>query len=341
MTNPPHADSDGVQEPAQSRHQIVRILEQHAEAIVNDAVALFPFAIVESSDRERSRHLAELILQLLMAATRDGELDPRSGRVAELREVGLNHGVTVRELFGLMYLIERSALDELALDESFGATSDPWPSIAQMVRRASFDVLGAISERLSREPGREALLDVLTTLQTRAVLLAVLEKEIHRSERFGHPFALIVFDVDHLAEINTKHGYGFGDRVLERIGIVVRTYFREQDWVTRSGDDSFAVLLPETQRKHAEPLAEGVRATVQERLALRDYRSDAQVQVTVSVAVLLAESVDATIQAEQLLHDAEEALARAKAAGRNRVERVTIDTRTIARSAREGRTKMN
>jgi len=48
--------------------------------------------------------------------------------------------VTVRQLFGLVYVIERAALDELALDESFGATSEAWPGVAQMVRRASFDV---------------------------------------------------------------------------------------------------------------------------------------------------------------------------------------------------------
>ena len=98
-------------------------------------------------------------------------------------------------------------------------------------RRASFDVCAAFSEYATREKGTAGIIDSLTTLHTRAVFLAALEKEIQRAERFGHPFALVLLDVDRLAEINATHGYGAGDRVIERIGIVVRNYFRETDWV--------------------------------------------------------------------------------------------------------------
>jgi diguanylate cyclase (GGDEF)-like protein len=188
-----------------------------------------------------------------------------------------------------------------------------------MVRRASFDVLAAVAERITREPDQSALHDVLTALHTRAVLLAVLEKEIRRAERFARPFALILVDVDHLAEINAKHGFGFGDRVLERIGIVIRNYFREHDWVTRCSEDTFAILLPETVRANAESLADRLRVTIEERLALRDYRTDKQVHVTVSVAVLIADGQNSN-HADQVLRQAEEAVARAKRAGRNCVE---------------------
>jgi diguanylate cyclase (GGDEF)-like protein len=320
MLGPSSTDTDNVQE----RSQAARILEQHSEAILNDAVAIFPFAGAESADQARSTNLADLILQLLIVAVRDAELDPRTGRVADLRQVALDFGLTVRQLFGLVYVIERAALDELALDESFGATTEGWPAIAQMVRRGSFDVLAAVAERITREPDQSALHDSLTALHTRAVLLAVLEKEIQRGGRFKHPFAMIVIDVDHLAEINAKHGYGFGDRVLERIGIVIRNYFREHDWVTRCSEDAFAVLLPETLRANAESLANGLRVTVEERLALRDYRTEEQVQVTVSVAVLIADAVDSSLRADQILRQAEDAIRRAKQAGRNRVEVVEV-----------------
>jgi diguanylate cyclase (GGDEF)-like protein len=308
----------------QERSQAARILEQHSEAILNDAIAIFPFAGAESADQARSANLADLILQLLVVAVRDAELDPRAGRVADLRQVALDFGLTVRQLFGLVYVIERAALDEVALDESFGATTEAWPGIAQVVRRGSFDVLSAVAERIAREPGQSALHDQLTALHTRAVLLAVLQKEIQRAARFKHPFAMIVFDVDHLAEINAKHGYGFGDRVLERIGIVIRNYFRDHDWVTRCSEDAFAVLLPETLRANAESLANGLRVTVEERLALRDYRTEEQVQVTVSVAVLIGDGVDSSLRADQVLGQAEDAVRRVKEAGRNRVEVVEV-----------------
>jgi diguanylate cyclase (GGDEF)-like protein len=327
-------------ENVQDRSQAARILEKHSEVILNDAVAIFPFAGAESGDQVRSANLADLILQLLVVAVRDAELDSRTGRVADLRQVALDFGLTVRQLFGLVYVIERAALDELALDESFGATTEGWPGIAQMVRRGSFDVLAAVAERITREPDQSALHDSLTALHTRAVMLAALEKEIRRSERFKHPFAMIVVDVDHLAEINAKHGYGFGDRVLERIGIVIRNYFREHDWVTRSSEDAFAILLPETLRADAERLADGLRVTVEERLALRDYRTEEQVQVTVSVAVLIGDGVDSSVRGDQILRQAEDAVRRAKEAGRNRVEVVEIGG-TAAPRAAQARSQMS
>ncbi|MSO82206.1 MAG: GGDEF domain-containing protein [Acidobacteria bacterium] len=104
--------------------------------------------------------------------------------------------------------------------------------------------------------------------------MAALEKEIAQSERFGHPFALMLLGVDRLADINATHGYGAGDRVIERVGIVVRSYFRDTDWVARVVGDTFAVLLPETERLNAERLADRVRIVVSTRLQLHDYRSD-------------------------------------------------------------------
>ncbi|HEY3160592.1 MAG TPA: GGDEF domain-containing protein [Vicinamibacterales bacterium] len=316
----------------QERAQTARILEQHSDSILKDAVAIFPFAGAESSDHDRSANLAELILHLLTTAVREGELDQRTGRVSDLRQLARDFGLTVRQLFGLVYVMERAALDELALDESFGATSEAWPGVAQMVRRASFDVLAAIAERITREPDQSALHDSLTALHTRAVLLAAVEKEIRRAERFLHPFAIILVDVDYLSAINAKHGYGFGDRVLERIGIVIRNYFREHDWVTRSAEDTFAILLPETVRANAESLADGLRVTVEERLALRDYRTEEQVHVTVSVAVLIGDG--SSTNAEHVLRKAEEVLAQAKQRGRNRVEVVEIGGARLPRPAR-------
>ena len=67
-----------------------------------------------------------------------------------------------------------------------------------------------------------------------------------------------------------------------------------------------------------------MRKTVEQRLELHDYRSEEQVPVTVSVGLLIAESVDQSIRADQLVLEAKEAVNRAKEAGRNRVERVDV-----------------
>jgi diguanylate cyclase (GGDEF)-like protein len=325
-------------EGVELREHVARSLVNRHLTIIKDSIAVYPFAGLDrltGADRVR---LGESIVQILAAAVQTGALAARATPVIELRMLVDDKHVPIRTLFELVHLLERSALDELALDESFGATSEPWPAIAQMVRRASFDVLAAFAE-LTTAQSEEDARDPLTTLYTRSVLLAVLEKEIQRSERFGHPFALILLDVDHLAEINQKHGYGAGDRVVERIGIVVRSYFREQDWVARVSGDAFAILLPETQPGHAEHLADRVRTMIEERLELHDYRSEAPMPVTVSVGVLIAESVDKSAGAQQLMDAAREAVTRAKTAGRNRVERATIAVAPATQRERDQRAK--
>jgi two-component system cell cycle response regulator len=103
--------------------------------------------------------------------------------------------------------------------------------------------------------------------------------------------------------------------------------------VARCSGDAFGVLLPETEGHDAATLAERLRATVQERLALRDHLSEQQVDVTVSVGVLAAASVDAAMTAEQLMQEAEAAVRRAKEGGRNRVEHVTVRSTAPPRTA--------
>jgi GGDEF domain-containing protein len=254
------SDTENVRERTELRNQIARILERQREPIINDTLAVFPFVGPHPPESEDASRLCDLTLRLLVAAIENEEIDARSSAIAELRAFADEHEVGVRQLFGLAYLLERTALDEAALDETFGATSEQWPAIAQIVRHASFECLGAITERVAQESTR-SIFDPLTTVYTRWVLDTALEKEIRRAERFGHPFALVLLDVDHLSDLNLAHGYGFGDRVLERIGIVMGNFFREHDWVARHGEDTFAVVLPETGPANAEQLAEQVRAT--------------------------------------------------------------------------------
>lgn len=318
------ADTRVVPERPALRRQVGRLLEKRFEAIVGQAVGVFPYAGPQSEDANDCARLCEAALQVLVRAVETGGLDARDGFVADLRRLAQERSLGPQQLFGVIDLIEQAALDELAHDETAGGESERWPALAKLVRRSTCDAMGAFAERLAREPAPGSLVDPLTTLHARAVFEAVLDKEVQRAERFDHPFALILFDVDRLGAINAAHGYGFGDRILERIGIVMRNYFREHDWVARWSEDAFVVLLPETQPEYARQLAERVRLTVEERLALRDYRTEDRVSVTVSVAVVVAETIDAAVKVADLMRLAEQAVHRAKHAGRNRVERVDV-----------------
>ena len=318
-----------VQNVVELRTQLARVLQQRAEAIVKDTISVCLFAGMERIAAEDCARLVGLTFQWLAGAVQEGALDSRTAVVGELGQLLSEKGVDTRIVFNVVYLMERTALDEIAADDAFDGEAQSWPIVAQMVRRASFDVCSVFTEYLSRDMATAAIVDPLTTLHTRSVFIAALEKEIQRSERYGHPFAIVLFDVDNLGEINATHGYGAGDRIIERIGITIRNYFRDTDWVARTAGDAFGVILPEIQRVDAVRLADRVRNMVRERLQLHDHRSNTQFPVTVSAGVLIAESVDKSVRADQMMVEAKEAVDLAKKAGRNRVEAAVV---TIGRS---------
>jgi diguanylate cyclase (GGDEF)-like protein len=323
---PTSSDTDYVEHP-ELRSHVARALERRATSIVNEAVAVFPYAGLEAVAADSYAHLAGLFLDLLAATARDGALDTRDDLLDEFRQAAEHARAGLAHLFRAAYLVERAALDALASDDSFGATSEPWPALAQIVRRSSFEVLASYADRLGAALRDTVLTDPLTTVHPRPVLIAALEKEIHRAERSGTPFALMLVDVDRLSEINEKHGYGSGDRVLERLGILMRNYFRGQDWVGRTDGNAFGILLPDTHAPDADLLAERLRATVEDRIALHDYRSEEQLAVTVSVGIVTVTSVDGSIRADDVCNAAGDAIRRAKAAGRNRIEKATMAAR--------------
>lgn len=305
------------------REQVATLLLNRVELLTADTVAIFPFSGADNLDQAYCTRLGNLLVHALAAAIRSGRLEARTGLVVDLHRVVLDRGLTIDRLFTFVYLIERTTLDELALHDRLGATSEAWPLVAQLIRRASFDALAAYVEREHIEPGDAAIIDRLTTLYTGAMFDAVFAKELERAGRFGYAISLIVFDVDRLSAINKEHGYGVGDRILERLGILIRKYFRQHDWVARHSEDSIAVLLVRTEADQAFALAEKVRSTVEERLGFTDHRSDRPVVVTVTAAVLTVQfDIGDIIDPERLMADADAAIGRAKDAGRNRVVRV-------------------
>jgi diguanylate cyclase (GGDEF)-like protein len=310
------------------RRQIAAVLIERANTITADAVDVFPYSgSDEALEPDYCRRLAAQLVHLMAAAVRDGRVDSRTGFVVDLHRTVLECGLSMRRLFIFAFLTERTAIDEIALNDAIGQTSEPWPIVEQLIRRASFDLLGAYAERTETEPAQAAITDKLTTLYSRVLLEAVLAKELDRAGRFGLALSLILFDVDRMSSINQEHGYGVGDRILERLGILFRTYFRGHDWVARYAEDSIAVLLTGTDAAKAAELAEGARLSVEDRLGFTDHRTDRMVRVTVSAAVMNLSGVPGTIlDKERVLSEAEQAVDRAKQHGRNRVERADVSS---------------
>ena len=314
------------------RRHIANHIADRRDVIVADTVATFPLtAETRRLDASYCVRLGNLCARLLGDAIVDGGLDSRRPGISDLAALVGDREVGPETLFTFVHIVMSTAIDELSLDERVGVNTEPWPQAAQIVRRAAFDLLGAWTTRLVYSPQHSAIEDPLTTLHTRPVLDAVLPKECCRAERFEHWLSILLIDVDNLSAINQTHGYGVGDRILERMGILLRTYFRQHDWVVRYAEDTIAVLLPETTPEDALTLAERTRAMVEERLTFRDYRTEQRAVVTVSVAATSARALEGEpIDAEKFMAEAAAALERAKQAGRNRVERVELLPRLIS-----------
>jgi diguanylate cyclase (GGDEF)-like protein len=314
------------------RRQVSQILLDRRDVIVADTVATFPLtADSRRLDANYCMRLGNLVTRLLSGAAVDGHMDSRGSGISDLSAVIADREVSPEQLFTFVHIVMSTAIDELSLDQRVGAGTEPWPQAAQIVRRAAFNVLSAWTTRSMSMPQRSAIEDPLTTLHTRPVLDAVLPKECCRAERFEHWLSILLIDVDNLSAINKAHGYGVGDRILERMGILLRAYFREHDWVARYAEDTIAVLLPETNPDDAMTLAERTRTMVEERLTFRDHRTDQRAVVTVSVAVTSARALQGEpIDHQRFSMEAESALDRAKTSGRNRVEHVELLPRLIS-----------
>lgn len=305
------------------RDRIASALLERSDAIAADTSSLVESSADDHLDAEGGRQLTVLLLQLLAALVRDGRVNPAAAAVAAVTQFVSERAIPVPRLFAIANLVEQTALDELAVDPALGATTEHWGLVTQTIRRASFDMLASCVLRTGSDLADAPIVDRLTTVFSRAMLDTVLTKELDRAGRSGGTVSLVLFDVDGLAAINRDHGYGTGNSILERLGALMRTYFRQHDWVARHGDDSIAVLLTETTPDSAADVADRVRSTVEQRFGFVDHRSGRRVPVTVSGAVInVTVPAGEAVDRERLLAEAEAAVARAKQRGRNRIERV-------------------
>jgi hypothetical protein len=302
------------------RQRISAALLNRIDTITADTVEIFPFSGTETLDDDYCRNVGKLLVDLLAFSVRDARLDPTGPFVANLHRIVLERRLSTERLFTFAYLIERTVLDELALDEVIGVMTESWPVVAQLVSRGSFDVLAAYPERALLEPAENCLVDPLTTLYSRPMLGQCSQGGRTRRtlQALAHPVRRRSI-VDHQRRTRVR-----GRRqILERLGILIGKYFRHYDWVARYSDDSIAVLLTHADADHASDLAERARHTVEERLGFVDHRTDEPVVVTLSVAVINVKvGVGDLIDPDRLMADAEALVDRAKRAGRNRVERV-------------------
>ncbi|HEF4761368.1 TPA: diguanylate cyclase [Pseudomonas putida] len=185
-------------------------------------------------------------------------------------------------------------------------------SLAERVAHMEQEALG-FREHLE-EQRQKALIDPLTGLPNRAAWSEQLDHEIGQWQQHGNTLMLAMLDLDHFKRINDNYGHLAGDKVLKIIATVLRKRLRGTDFIARFGGEEFVLLLPSTVPAAGMKLLEQLRAAIE---ACPFHFKGEPVTITISMGLTAFKPGE---HSDLVLKRADQALYRAKNAGRNRVE---------------------
>ena len=161
---------------------------------------------------------------------------------------------------------------------------------------------------------QKALIDPLTGLPNRAAWSERLDLEVNAWHQHGNSLSLAMLDLDHFKRINDGYGHLAGDKVLKIIANVLRKRLRSTDFIARFGGEEFVLLMPNSSLTDAVAVGNELRAAIE---ACPFHFKGEPVTITVSMGVAQFQPGE---RSELALKRADEALYRAKAAGRNQVQ---------------------
>lgn len=169
---------------------------------------------------------------------------------------------------------------------------------------------------------RAGMTDFLTGWHNRRYLTLRMREELSRARRAGSAVSLLMMDLDRFKEINDGCGHLGGDAVIREVAQRIDAQVRTSDVAARFGGDEFVVLLPGTEMADAQRLAGRIMRAVGSTPVDPGNGTTKTVTLSIGIAALAPSQADEDLKAlaDQLLAEADAALYRAKAAGRNCVE---------------------
>jgi two-component system cell cycle response regulator len=245
-----------------------------------------------------------------------------TGKVDALRIVGKLRAQEMSRLVPILLIGDPEELPRVAKGLDLGATdyllrpldrNEIVARVRTQVRRKR------LQDRLQENYRKSlslALTDGLTGLYNRRYLGVHLDGLLARLADGATGPSLLLIDIDWFKRVNDTHGHAAGDAVLRELTSRIARYVRTFDLFARYGGEEFVVVLPETDRRVAEGVAERLRMVVAE-MPFRVGEAATEVSVTISIG--LAVTADARESSDSLLRRADAALYAAKEAGRNRV----------------------
>jgi two-component system, cell cycle response regulator len=159
---------------------------------------------------------------------------------------------------------------------------------------------------------RMTIIDGLTGAFNKRYFMEALEREMSRSQRYGRPLSVLMFDIDHFKRVNDTYGHLAGDYVLQALARVISTRARREEIFARFGGEEFVILLPETEKEGAMELAEQLRRRVGD----YDFVFEGE-EIPITISVGVATIHGDSLSENELIKLADDKLYEAKKAGRN------------------------
>jgi diguanylate cyclase (GGDEF)-like protein len=217
-----------------------------------------------------------------------------------------SHGLRENILSGL----------EAGADDYVTKPLDPFVLHARLLVASRVTALHADLARYRKVLSHEARTDALTGLHNRLKLSEDLEQLHAHNERYGRDYCLVMCDVDNFKSYNDIYGHPAGDLALRSVASVLLSQARRSDGVYRFGGEEFLLVLPDQSQETARVLIERALAAVE---ALGITHAGSVTGVLTLSAGISGYSTGRPVPSDLLLMAADEALYRAKAAGRNRI----------------------
>ena len=296
-----------------------------------DDLAVLMLAITDSGQHEFEAYLKQLnerleAFQGHLQVASDGHADSRSAAReldTQIREQvdGLQSSVQeAADLDSLKHVLEShlegllGTMDEhqQQRDQREQETAARLKGLAERVANMEQEAQG-YREHLEVQR-QKALIDPLTGLPNRAAWSERLDQEVNTWHQRGNNLSLAMLDLDHFKRINDGYGHLAGDKVLKIIANVLRKRLRPSDFIARFGGEEFVLLMPNSSLSDALAAGEVLRAAIE---ACPFHFKGEPVTITVSMGVAQFQPGE---RSDLALKRADEALYRAKAAGRNQVQ---------------------
>ncbi len=174
--------------------------------------------------------------------------------------------------------------------------------------------------RMMEKLQKLAVTDGLTKLYNSRSFYSQLEMEVDRFNRYKHPLALLLLDLDHFKDYNDNYGHLEGDKVLVHFSRIIKSCLRTNDTAYRYGGEEFTVILPETGGEEAGPVAQRIRAALEaERFSPVNGK---EVKITISIGVTEYQPQE---ELSTFIQRADRAMYRSKQKGRNMVSMLYAD----------------